>query len=78
MASAEDTRLAVELEYYSQQKSNWLRMRSGQYVVVKDRTVLGFYPNFELAYRAGAGAFGIHTDFLVKQILEHEPVFFVF
>ena len=33
---------------------------------------------FEDAFRAGVGAFGITRDFLVKQVLEHEPVYFVF
>ena len=33
---------------------------------------------FEDAFRAGVGAFGITRDFLVKQVLEHEPVYFVY
>lgn len=70
--------MAVELEYYVQHKSEWLAKRAGQYVVVKDTGLLGFYPNFESAYRAGAATYGVNTDFLVKQILEEEPVFFVF
>jgi hypothetical protein len=78
MTTDEQARLAVELEYYAQHKSEWLAKRTGQYVVVKDTGLLGFYPNFESAYRAGAAMYGVNTDFLVKQILEHEPVFFVF
>jgi epoxyqueuosine reductase QueG len=58
-------------------KGEWLKHHAGEYVVVKGNSVLGFYPAFEPAYRAGVGNFGISTDFLVKQILEHEPVFFV-
>jgi len=46
--------------------------------VVKGKSILGFYSAFEAAYRAGASSYGIGADFLVKQILEHEPVFFVF
>lgn len=78
MSAAEQTRLAVELNYYAQHKAEWLERESGKYVVVKDKGLLGFYPTFEAAYRAGASQFGLQTDFLVKQILEHEPVFFVF
>ena len=78
MATRQQARLAVELEYFSQHKAEWLAHRTGQYVVIKDNKPLGFYPNFEAAYRAGAAAYGVSTDFLVKQILEHEPVFFVY
>jgi RecB family exonuclease len=78
MAEDQQTRLAVELEYYARHKAEWLAHKTGLYVVVKDSGLLGFYPNFEAAYRAGAAAYGLNKDFLVKQILEHEPVFFVY
>ena len=78
MAANQENRLGVELDYFAQHKGKWLAHKTGLYVVVKDSGVLGFYPNFEAAYRAGAGTYGPDTDFLVKQILEHEPVFFVF
>lgn len=78
MAAGQRARLAVELGYYAQHKPEWLAQRTGQYVVIKDTDLLGFYPNFEAAYRAGAAHYGLDKDFLVKQISEHEPVFFVF
>ena len=78
MAADQEARLAVELEYYAQHKAEWLVLKTGHYVVIKDRQPLGFYPTFETAYRAGAATYGLKTDFLVKQILEHEPIFFVF
>jgi hypothetical protein len=78
MTTEQQARLAVELDYFSRHKSEWLRHKTGQYVVIKENEPLGFYPNFEAAYRAGATTFGSETDFLVKQILEHEPAFFVF
>ncbi len=78
MAAAEVTRLAKEIDCYALHKNEWLKEHRGQYVVVKDNTVLDFFPTFEAAYRAGADTWGINTDFLVKQIVEHEPVFFVF
>jgi hypothetical protein len=78
MATEEQTRLASELHFYALHKQEWLREHPGEHVVIKDNTVLDFYPSFEAAYRAGASTWGIDTDFLVKQILEHEPVFFVF
>jgi len=78
MPAEEQIRLAGEIEYYERHKQEWLRQHSGDYVVVKGSTVLGFYSAFEAAYRAGASSFGLGADFLVKQILEHEPVFCVF
>lgn len=78
MGTSEQARLAAELEYYAAHKADWLRKYSGNYVVIKENAVLGFYANFEAAYRAGATKYGISTDFLVKQVLEHDPVFFVF
>ena len=74
----EQARLATELQYYSLHKMEWLNQYAGKYVVIKDTTVLGFYPTFEAAYRDGASRWSIETDFLVKQIAEHDPVFFVF
>ena len=78
MAATQETRLARELEVYALHKNEWLKGHSGRYVVIKGNEVLNFYPTFEAAYSAGALAWGINTDFLVKQIVEHEPVFFVF
>jgi hypothetical protein len=78
MAVHQQSRLAAELEYYAQHKAEWLAHKTGHYVVIKNSGLLGFYPNFEAAYRAGAATYGLDMDFLVKQILEDEPVFFVF
>lgn len=78
MAATEQTRLAKELEFYALRKNEWLKGHRDKYVVIKDKDILDFFSTFEAAYEAGAGAWGINTDFLVKQIVEHEPVFFVF
>lgn len=77
MVSDQQARLAIELDYYLQHAQEWVARNAGQYVVIKNTVVLGFYPDFETAYRAGASAYGIETDFLVKQILEYDPVFIV-
>lgn len=77
MATNHQSRLAVELDYYAQHAREWVAQRAGQYAVIKNTAVLGFYLEFEAAYGAGAGTYGLETDFLVKQILEYEPVFIV-
>jgi len=78
MTATQETRLARELEVYALHKNEWLRDHPGRYVVIKGDKVLSFHPTFDAAYHAGASAWGINTDFLVKQIVEQEPVFFVF
>jgi hypothetical protein len=78
VAAGEQARLASELDFYALHKDEWLAHHRGQYVVIKENSILDFYKTFEAAYRAGALTWGINTDFLVKQIVEKEPVFFVF
>ena len=77
MEAEQPARLTVELDYYGQHAREWVALKAGQYVVIKNKEVLGFYRDFEAAYRAGAATYGLETDFLVKQILEYEPVFIV-
>lgn len=78
MAIDNETRLVAELKHYALHKKEWLSGQSGKYVVIKERNVLGFFNSFQDAFRAGAVQYGLETDFLVKQIVEREPVFFVF
>ena len=70
--------LATELDFYFAHKQEWLGKHCGCYVVIQDMKVLGFYPLFETAFRAGVNALGVTRNFLVRQVLEEEPVFFVF
>ena len=78
MPSDDQARLSTELDYYSGHKEEWLSKQAGKYVLIKERNVVGFYSSFQDAFRAGAVKYGLETDFLVKQIVEREPVFFVF
>jgi hypothetical protein len=77
MEAEQPARLTIELDYYGQHARDWVAQKAGEYVVIKNKEVLGFYQDFEAAYRAGAATYGLETDFLVKQILEYEPVFIV-
>ncbi len=78
MVPIEETSLSAELQYYASHKAEWLGSHSGEYVVIKGRTRLGFYQTFEAAYRAGAARFGVDTDFLVRKVVEQEPVFVLY
>jgi hypothetical protein len=78
MPADEKSRLATEVAFYAEHKAEWLEGHSGQYVVAQDRNVLGFYDSWENAFKAGVVAFGVRRDFLVKQVLAREPVYFVY
>lgn len=74
----EEKRLSVELEYYAANKRAWLRAHRGKYVVLQDSTLLGFFQSWEEAFRSGVQVFGVARDFLVKQVLAREPIYFLF
>jgi len=74
----EGSGLATELALYAAHKNEWLKENVGKYVVAQDTNVLGFYESFEAALRAGILAFGVKRNFLVKQVLAEEPVYFIF
>lgn len=78
MPANEEKHLAVELSFYAEHKAEWLNNHSGKYVVAQDTSVLGFYDSFEIAFKAGVSAFGVQRDFLVKQVLAQEPVYFIY
>jgi len=74
----EEARLSIELKLFAAHKKEWLTDHSGDYVVVQGTTVLGFFKSWEKALRSGIEAFGVRDDFLVKQVLPQEPVYFVY
>ena len=78
MQTDEKSRLATELGFYAEHKAEWLEGHSGQYVVAQDTNLLGFYDSWEGAFKAGVLAFGVQRDFLVKQVLAQDPVYFFF
>ena len=78
MAAGEQTRLSAELVYFESHKNEWLSSNRGRYVVIKDQSTLGFFDSFEAAYRAGALEWGVDTDFLVRKVVEHEPIFVLY
>jgi len=78
MSASSPMRLDAEIEIYEKQKSEWLKSHRDEFVVIKGNEVLGFFTDFNQAYRAGVDKYGIDTDFLVKRVVPHEPVFVVF
>jgi len=64
--------LKKELEYYKENKKEFLRTYKGQFVVIKDNKLIGSYTTEIEAYRAGVEEFGT-ASFLIKQVLDQEP-----
>ena len=48
--------------------------REGQFVLIKGPDILGFFPRYEVALKAGYEQFGA-GPFLIKQVLRHEPIY---
>ncbi len=69
--------LQKELGVVEPRKHDGLRSHPGDFVVISDITVAGFYPDYESAFRAGLGRFGVQGSFLVKQVWAEEPVYLI-
>jgi len=78
MARKRKPSLAEELSLYDSKKSQWLEFHSGEFVLISDATIAGFFPSYEKALEEGLRAFGIGKDFLIKQVVEQEPVFVIY
>jgi hypothetical protein len=75
--AAEEKTLHNELQVYEQRKPEWLPNHLGEFVVIADTTVGGFYPDYESAFKGGVSKFGTQGNFLVKQIWAEEPVYLI-
>ena len=75
--AAEKKILQTELRVFEKQKHGWLPGHLGDYVVIADTTVAGFYPDYESAFKAGLHKFGVRESFLVKQVWAEDPVYFI-
>jgi hypothetical protein len=69
--------LQSELQMFRQCKQEWLKGHEGEFVVISDQTVAGFYPDYESGLRAGLKKFGLRS-FLIKQVLAEEPVYHIY
>jgi len=78
MAEKPKASLQQELDWYESNKAEWLNAHLGEFALVGRKGAVGFYPTYEAAFEAGLEAFGIGTDFLIKQVVEHEPVFVIY
>lgn len=67
------TGLERELEFFEKHRDEYLKLYPGLFLLIKGEETAGCYPTAEAAYEAGLSKFGLEP-FLVKQVLEKEPV----
>lgn len=59
--------LAEEQACYEAHQKEWWKKYPWRFVVIKDSTVLGFYPGLSEAFDEGLKAYGL-KDFMVRQV----------
>jgi hypothetical protein len=70
--------LQTELQVYEANKAAWSQSHTGKFVVIQDDKVVDdFFDQYEDAFWAGVRRFGRGRSFLIKQVWESEPVYFV-
>jgi hypothetical protein len=65
--------LEREREFFESHKADLLDRFKDQYVLIKGSEVIGAFADAESAYASGVERFGL-SAFLVKQVLDKEPV----
>ncbi len=78
MAQKKKGVLADELSWYESNKAEWLHTHQGEFALVAGNDLAGFFPSYERALEAGLRKFGVNREFLIKQVVEHEPVFVIY
>ena len=67
-----------ELKVFQENRDEWLQSNAGKFVVIQDSTIAeGFFDTYADALRAGLKEFGANRSFLVKQVYETDPIYFV-
>lgn len=69
---------STELKVFEKHREQWLRSHPGKYVAIQDEVIAeGFFATYAEALKAGLQKFGVRRGFLVKQVWNTEPVYFV-
>ena len=70
--------LLKETQVFQRHRDEWLQDHVGEYVTIRDEEVGGFFASYGDAFKAGLQRFGSSRSFLIRQVWETEPVYFVF
>jgi hypothetical protein len=76
--ATEHNDLQADFEVFERNRRDWFRTHANEFVVVGDGKMLGFYPDYETALKAGLHSLGVKKQFLVKQVCQEEPVFVIY
>ena len=68
---------AKELEVYRRYQSEWLSAHVGSFVAIQGEQVGGFFGSYAEAFRSGLARFGAEHEFLIKQVCQTEPVYYI-
>ena len=63
---------------YEAQKREWLQHNAGKFALIKGDQLVGFYDDYESAFRHGLKSFGLGVAFFIKQVCSQEPVFTIY
>lgn len=70
--------LAVETKVFQDRREEWLPEHTGAFVAIQGEEVAGFFESYADAFTAGLQCFGAQKNFLIRQIWQTDPVYFVF
>ncbi len=70
--------LEEEIQIFESHRYEWLRFHEGQFVAIVNTRTIGFFPDFESAFKAGTSVAGFSQSFLVRQVFAQDPVYAVF
>jgi hypothetical protein len=65
--------LSREAQLFEEHLEEWRQIHLGEFVLIKDGNVLGFFPSLDQAFAAGTRQFGL-APFFVKQIVPRDVV----
>lgn len=69
--------LEREVEFFEAHRLDWAKEYSGKFVTIQDDVALGFFDEWEDAFKAAYKFFGVAREFLVKEVLEKDRVYYI-
>lgn len=68
--------LAGDLATYRAHLADMAKEHEGEYVLIREGEIIGFFPDFSAAVREGYRRFGL-VPFLAKEVTAIEPVYYI-
>lgn len=65
--------LEKDIQFFRSKLPEYLQTHKGQYVLIKDEAVHGFFPNYEEALKEAVGKFG-NSEVLIQEITNENRV----